>query len=64
MSKFNFNEHSVVLVLQSDRKKQSNCKKGARTPSKSASALCVVLPQMTGYIKYFDNGGKNISFVI
>ena len=25
--------------------------------------LCVVLPQMSGYIKYFDNGGKNMSFV-
>ena len=25
--------------------------------------LCVILPQMSGYIKYFDNGGKNISFV-
>ena len=25
--------------------------------------LCVVLPQMDGYIKYFDDGGKNISFV-
>ena len=25
--------------------------------------LCVILPQMTGYIKYFDNGGKNMSFV-
>ena len=20
--------------------------------------LCVILPQMSGYIKYFDNGGK------
>ena len=26
-------------------------------------ALCVILPQMNGYIKYFDNGGKNMSFV-
>ena len=26
--------------------------------------LCIILPQMTGYIKYFENGGKNISFVI
>ena len=26
--------------------------------------LCVILPQMNGYIKYFDNGGKNMSFVI
>ena len=22
--------------------------------------LCIVLPQMTGYIKYFDNGGKDV----
>ena len=25
--------------------------------------LCVILPQMRGYIKYFDGGGKNMSFV-
>ena len=25
--------------------------------------LCVILPQMNGYIKYFDNGGKNMAFV-
>ena len=25
--------------------------------------LCVILPQMNGYIKYFDDGGKNTSFV-
>ena len=25
--------------------------------------LCVILPQMSGYIKYFDNSGKNMSFV-
>ena len=25
--------------------------------------LCVILPQMHGYIKYFDNGGKNMTFV-
>ena len=24
---------------------------------------CVVLPQMNGYIKFFDDGGKNMSFV-
>ena len=23
-----------------------------------------LLPQMNGYIKYFDNGGKNMSFLI
>ena len=25
--------------------------------------LCVILPQMNGYIKYFEDGGKNMSFV-
>ena len=25
--------------------------------------LCVILAQMKGYIKYFDDGGKNMSFV-
>ena len=25
--------------------------------------LCVILPQMHGYIKYFDDGGKNRTFV-
>ena len=24
------------------------------------SPLCVILPQMSGYIKYFENGGKNM----
>ena len=24
--------------------------------------FCVILPQMDGYIKYFDDGGKNMSF--
>ena len=26
--------------------------------------LCIILPQMSGYIKYFENGGKNMSFII
>ena len=26
--------------------------------------LCIILPQMNVYIKYFDNGGKNMSFLI
>ena len=26
--------------------------------------LCVILPQMNGYIKYFENGDKNMSFLI
>ena len=26
--------------------------------------LCIILPQMSGYIKYFDNSEKNMSFKI
>ena len=26
--------------------------------------LCIILPQMTGYIKYFEYRGMNISFLI
>ena len=26
--------------------------------------LCIILPQMSGYIKYVKNGGKNMSFKI
>ena len=26
------------------------------------NSLYIILPQMSGYIKYFQNGGKNMSF--
>ena len=26
--------------------------------------LCIILPRMSEYIKYFENGGKNMSFLI
>ena len=26
--------------------------------------LCVILPQISGYIKYFENGWKNMSFMV
>ena len=29
-----------------------------------ASPLCLLLPQMSGWIKYFENGAKNMSFQI
>ena len=31
---------------------------------KIVKPLCIILPQMNGYIKYFENGGKNMSFLI
>ena len=32
--------------------------------TKKAKLLYIILTQMTGYIKYFENRGKNTSFVI
>ena len=26
--------------------------------------LCIILPQMSGYIKHFEDGGKNMSFMV
>ena len=26
--------------------------------------LCIILPQMSGYVKYFEYGGMNMSFLI
>ena len=26
--------------------------------------LCIILPQMSGYIKYYENGSKNMPFLI
>ena len=32
--------------------------------SENVKPLCIILPRMTGYVKYFENGEKNLSFVI
>ena len=31
---------------------------------KIVKPLCIILPQINGYIKYFENGSKNLSFLI
>ena len=31
---------------------------------KIVKSLCIILPQMSGYIKYFENGGENMSYLI
>ena len=36
---------------------------GSSSSERITKPLCVILPQMNGYIKYFDDGGKNMSFV-
>ena len=30
----------------------------------TVKSLCIILPEMSGYIKYFENGSKNMSFLI
>ena len=32
--------------------------------SSIVTPLYIILPQMSGWIKYFENGGKNVSFKI
>ena len=32
--------------------------------TKKMKTLCIILPHMSRYIKYFENGGKNMSFMI
>ena len=58
---------NVDQMVLSDKFKHSDdgftyfigCKEG-----ENVKPLCIILPQMTGYIKYFENGGKSMSFII
>ena len=58
---------NVDQIVVSDEFKHNNesfkyfigCQKG-----EIAKPLCIILPQMSGYIKYFENGSKNMSFLI
>ena len=36
---------------------------GSSSSERIIKPLCVILPHMNGYIKYFDDGGKNMSFI-
>ena len=49
--KFNYNEDCFKYFI--------GYQKG-----KIVRPLCIILPQMSGYIKYFEYGGKNMSFLI
>ena len=63
----NLNEFNVNKIVVSNKVKGNNETtkifigymddiSGIVTP------LCIILPQMNGWIKYFENGGKNMSF--
>ena len=58
---------NVDQIVLSDKFKDSD--KGfkyliGQQQGKIVKPLCIILPQMSGYIKYFENGGKNMSFLI
>ena len=54
-------------VVVSDRFKHSDdgfkCFIGSKE-GEIVKPLCIILPHMSGYIKYFENGGKNVSFMV
>ena len=56
-----------VNAVVSDRFKNSEC--GFKyfigyKDGEIVKPLCIILPQMSGYIKYFENGSKNMSFMV
>ena len=58
---------NVDQIIVSDKFKHNN--EGFKyfigyLEGKIVKPLCIILPQMSGYIKYFENGGKNMSFLI
>ena len=77
MSKKEFYDSKKVIKLSSvdiNNISVSNKIKGNNETSKyfigyfddvdSVAPLCIILPQMSGHIKYFKNGAKNMSFKI
>ena len=58
---------NIDQIVVSDKFKHSDecfkCFIGYKE-GKIIKPLCIIVPQMSGYIKYFENGGKNISFLI
>ena len=54
---------SKILVLNKWKINDTTYKYSCGYLNDVIQPLCVILPQMNGYIKYFDDGGKNMSFV-
>ena len=55
------------IVLSEKFKLRDDCSKyfiGYSHDDDVIRPLCIISPQMSGYIKYFDNAGKNMSFKI
>ena len=56
---------SKIIVSSRWKLNDATCKyfRGYLNNDGIIKPLCVILPQMNGYIKYFDDGGKNMSFI-
>ena len=65
---FPLNLADINNIVISNRVKNNNdtCKYfiGYKFDIDVIKPLCISLPPMSGYIKYFENGGKNMSFEI
>ena len=59
-------DSSKVLISNKFKLNDDDCKYfiGYLHDDNVIKSLCIVLPQMNGHIKYFDNGRKNMSFSI
>ena len=58
----NLREIEVDKIVLSDRVKINN--DISKVFISYVIRLCIFLPQMSGWIKYFENGRKNMSFKI
>ena len=63
----NLDSANVDKIVASDKFKHSD--EGFRyfigyKEGEIIKPLCIILPKIRGYIKYFENGGKNMSFII
>ena len=68
-SKESIESMSVIVdqIVVSDKSKHNN--EGFKyfigyLEGGTVKPLCIISPQMSGYIKYFENGGKKVSFLI
>ena len=60
----NLVDSSKILVSDKFKHSGDGCKYfiGYLHDGEVIRPLCIVLPQMSGYMKYFDNGRKNVIF--
>ena len=55
-------DSSKILISDKFKLSDDDCKFfiGYLHDDDVIKSLCIVIPQMSGYIKYFDNGGKKM----